>query len=102
MGVFGCAASRGPTVCHHGTCYCEEGSCVVNEDPVALSALHGNLTAEDMAEAQRKEDMAVSLNVLLFCLYMAMVATAVAGGLVLLRRRRAPAVEVSDYKLLAA
>lgn len=66
----------------------------------------GNLTAaeaEEFSEIQRKEDMAVSLNVLLFCLYGTMAAMAVTGGMLLLRRRlHATADDVAEYRLLAA
>jgi len=163
--VSACSASRGPTNCELGTCYCKEGFCrypastvhvqsrycvqrvpsltchvsrvcysaglsqsfcekglcmckwgyFANEDGKcvpggleALSGVPGNLTvaeAEELAENRRKEDMAVSLNVLMFCLYVALAAMAVFGGAALLLRKaqaRPAEVEVADYKLLAA
>merc|ERR1719203_1312020 len=97
--------------CEKGLCMCkwgyrldEDGQCVPPGD-LSLAGM-GNFTgaaAEELAEIQRMENMAVSLNILLFCLYVTMAAMAMAGGAVLLRRRfRAPAAAAAEYKLLAA
>jgi hypothetical protein len=36
--VWGCAESRGPTVCRHGTCYCQEGYCRYPASTIHISA----------------------------------------------------------------
>jgi len=77
--------------------------------PLDLSATnghgHGNLTAaerQELAEIQRHENMAVSLNVLLFSLYVMISAMTVIGGVVALRRKLVSRTEASEYRLLAA
>merc|ERR1712129_446079 len=67
--------------CEKGLCMCkfgyhlnEDSTCVVDEAPASLSAFRGNATDAELAEIQRKEDMAVSLNVLVFSLYVSIAA----------------------------
>merc|ERR1719195_1005478 len=68
---------------------------------IPVGAGVGNFTAaeaEEFSEIRRQEDIAVSLNVLLFCLYGTMAAMVVTGGMLLLHRRlRATADDVAQY-----
>merc|ERR1719414_2511221 len=97
------SAGLAQSFCEKGLCMCKWGY-FVNEDgkcvpasPWALSAMPGNLTvaeAEELAENRRKEDLAVSLNMLLFCLYVTLAAMGLLGGVTLLMRKtRAPRAE---------
>lgn len=100
-GVTSSFCEKGLCMCKFGYHLDDDGQCVVNEPGVSLSALAGNLTL-DFAEIQRKENMAVSLNVLLFCLYMTVAAMAVSGGAVLLWRNLRTQPSETEYKFLAA